>query len=254
MNRLVAATALELRVQLRYGIIAVAAGLTVVWTAVLAVLPAPAAAAAPFLLLVDTATFGALLIAGLLMFERTEGARAAIAMTPLRTAEYLAAKLVTLAGLSVLSAAPIALVAARGRIDTVTAVPAVLLPVLLGVGLATLLFLTLAIAVAARTPELMRFLVVVPLPMVPLIAVPLGYLAGPLAHPAAFAVPTTAAAELMRLGITPEAVHAHAGGLAPAAGYLLAWCAALAAVAVRQLRTEFARAARQRAGAPARSA
>lgn len=254
MSRLAAAIALELRVQLRYGVIAVATGLTAAWTAVLAVLPERVAATvAPFLLLVDTATFGTLLVAGLLMFERSEGARSALAMTPLRTAEYLAARLVTLTGLSVLSAAPIALVAARGRIDTVTGATAALLPVLCGVGLATLLLLALAGTMAARAPELMRFLVVAPLPLAPLIAVPLGYLAGALEHPAAFAVPTTAAAELVRLGVTPDAARLSGTGLALATGYLALWCVGLVVVAVRQLRAELTHPTRA-AAAPVPSA
>ncbi|MBB4930750.1 fluoroquinolone transport system permease protein [Lipingzhangella halophila] len=239
MSRLAAAIALELRVQLRYGVIAVAAGLTAAWTAVLAVLPERVAAtAAPFLLLVDTATFGALLVAGLLMFERAEGARATLAMTPLRTTEYLAARLVTLTGISVLSAAPIALVAARDRIGTAAEAVAALFPVLCGVGLATVLLLSLAGTMAGRAPELTRFLVVAPLPLAPLIAVPLGYLAGVLEHPAAFAVPTTAAAELVRLGVTPDAARLSGTGLAWAVGYLVLWCAGLVVVAVRHLRAE----------------
>ena len=234
MTAFVGALLLETRVQARYGIIAVAALLTVLWTAVLLAVPAGVArSVAPLLLLVDTATFGALLIAGLLLFERTEGSRSALAVTPLSTVSYLAAKLVSLTSLSVLSAVPILLAATRGEAGA--------LPQgLVGVALATLLFLAIPLSLAARSVDLMRFLVLVPIPVVPLLLVPLAYQVGLLEHPGAFVVPTTATMELLRHTVAPETTLLSFGWLAASLIYLTASCVVLGAVALRQLRAEFA--------------
>ena len=116
MNRLRAALALELTVEWRYRIPAVALVVTAVWTLVLLAMPAPLArGAGPVILTIDTATFGSFFIAALVLFERGEGALAALAVSPLRFGEYLGAKVAVLTGLSVASAVPIALAAGGDR-------------------------------------------------------------------------------------------------------------------------------------------
>ena len=71
MNRTAAAARLELRIEWRYRITLVAVVLTVLWTAVLAALPADAARVAGQIeLIVDTATIGAIFIAAQFLFER----------------------------------------------------------------------------------------------------------------------------------------------------------------------------------------
>jgi fluoroquinolone transport system permease protein len=64
-------------VEWRYRIPAVALVVTTVWTLVLVTMPAPLArGAGAVILTIDTATFGALFIAALVLFERGAGAAA----------------------------------------------------------------------------------------------------------------------------------------------------------------------------------
>ncbi|MFI7679226.1 hypothetical protein [Actinophytocola sp. NPDC049390] len=210
MNRLRAAVALEWTVEWRYRIPAVALVVTVVWTVVLAALPASVArGAGPVILTVDTAAFGAFFIAALVLFERDEGALAALTVSPVRFGEYLGAKVGGLAGLSVASAVPVALAAGVN-----------LAAALAGVVLLSVLFLTVSFALVVRQPSLTAFLTVAPLPLAPLIAAPLAHLTGLLDHPLLFLVPTTAAADVIQ-------GRPHPAGL----GYLLLTVAAAVLVA-----------------------
>ncbi len=193
MNRLRAAVALEWTVEWRYRIPAVALVVTVVWTVVLLALPASVAPrAGAVVLTIDTATFGSFFIAALVLFERDEGALAALTVSPVRFGEYLGAKVVGLTGLSVVSAVPIALAAG---VDIAAA--------LAGVVLLAVLFLTISFALVVRQPSLTAFLTVAPLPLAPLIAAPLAHLTGLVDHPLLFVVPTTAAADVIQGGVAP---------------------------------------------------
>lgn len=196
MNRLRAALALEWTIEWRYRIPAVALVVTTVWTVVLLAMPAPLArGAGPLILTIDTATFGSFFIAALVLFERGEGAFAALTVNPLRFGEYLGAKIAILTGLSVLSAVPIAL-AARANIAMV----------LLGVTLLSVLFLSLNFALVVRHRSLTGFLTVAPLLLAPLIAAPLAHLSGVADHPLLYVVPTTAAADVIRADLDPAAL------------------------------------------------
>ncbi|WP_306371292.1 hypothetical protein [Nocardiopsis sp. CC223A] len=199
MNRLLAATALEVRLQARYGIVAVAAALGAVWTLALVALPADSAdEVAAHLLFLDTAGFGALFGAFLLLFERVEGSRWVLEASPLRPAEGAAARLTALTALALLIALPMAVAALRDRPgDLVPALP----PVLGGVALTSVLLTAACLAAGARSPDLPRFLLVLPLVAAPLIVVPLVHVTGVFAHPLLYAVPTTAGAELIRSGL-----------------------------------------------------
>ncbi|MFW6639940.1 hypothetical protein ACOALZ_07830 [Nocardiopsis algeriensis] len=231
MNRLLAATVLEARVELRYGIVPTAAALGALWTLVLVAVPAEAAGAvAPYLLFVDTAAFGVLVAAALLLFERTEGSRQALAASPLRSGEGVAAKLSVLTALSLVIAVPMAVAAVRDRLpDALWA----LAPALAGVALTSLLLLTLCLAVGARARDLSGFLLAAPPAVAPLIIVPLVHISGVFEHPLMYMVPTTVGADLIRWGISPGSVDT--GPLALFAGvpYALLWAAA-GAVAARR--------------------
>lgn len=196
MNRLRAAVALEWAVEWRYRVPAVAIVVTAVWTVVLLALPAPVArGAGPVILTIDTATFGSFFIAALVLFERGEGALAALSVSPLRFGEYLGAKVGSLTALSVVSAVPVALAAGAN-----------LAAALLGVVLLAVLFLTLSFALVVRRPSLTAFLTVAPLALAPLIAAPLAYLSGVADHPLLFLVPTTAAADVLQGRFDPLAL------------------------------------------------
>lgn len=217
MNRLLAAAALEARLQAGYGIAAVAAALGAVWTLTLVALPAGAAdEVAAHLLFLDTAGFGALFGAFLLLFERVEGSRWALEASPLRPAEGAAARIATLTALALLIALPMAVAALRDRpADLVAALP----PVLGGVALTSALLTAACLAAGARSPDLPRFLLVLPPVVAPLVLVPLVHVFGPSGHPLLYAVPTTAGAELIRSGLAGGA-----GSPPPAAVvYALGW-------------------------------
>ncbi|RKS09362.1 fluoroquinolone transport system permease protein [Nocardiopsis sp. Huas11] len=217
MRRVRAAIRLECGIELRYGIVPVAAGLAVLWTAVLLLLPAGTARiVAPYLLFTDTAGFGALFVVVLLMFERTERARDALAATPLRTGEAVAVRVLVLTALSVCVAAPMVLAAGR---DDPAGLPAALLAGLAGVALISLFLLSLCLAVSARARTLQDFLVVLPAVAVPLIVAPVVHMAGFLEHPLMYAVPTTVGADLIRWGLAPESVAQSPAVLGLGAGY-----------------------------------
>ncbi|MFE6446783.1 MULTISPECIES: hypothetical protein [Nocardiopsis] len=224
MNRLLAATALESRVGLRYGVVPVAAALGAVWTLVLLAVPAEAAGTvAAYLLFLDTAGFGALFAAALLLFERTEGTRSALTVTPLRAEEGVAARLAVLTALTLLIAVPMLAAALRGRFaDLTQALP----PVLGGVALTCLLLLTVCLAVGARSRDLSGFLLAAPLTVAPLVLVPLVHVSGILEHPLLYAVPTTAGADLIRLGAAPGSPDASPAALVAGTVYAVAWAAA----------------------------
>ena len=229
---------LEWRVQWRYRVPAVALVVTVVWTLALSVLPGQLArGAGPVILTLDTATFGSFFIAALFLFERGEGALAALLVSPLRFGEYLGVKVVTLTALSAGSAIPIAIASGRGH----TQVGLVLLAVVLLSGL----FLVLNFALVVRHRSLTAFLAVAPLPLVPLIAAPLAHLTGIVDHPALYLVPTTGAADLIRFGIDPTAPLSP-GRAGVLIGYLLITIAAAAVAARRSFDHEFIRPGRVR--------
>ncbi|HEX5994573.1 MAG TPA: hypothetical protein VFY84_05465 [Jiangellales bacterium] len=237
MSRLVAAARLEFRVELRSQIVAVAAAMCALWTVLLLALPGPAAGTvAPLLLLLDTATFGALFIAALYLFERGEGALASLTVSPLRFGEYLGVKIGLLTGLSVAAAVPIALAAATplGR----------LWMVLLGVAVIAALVLALSFLLALPYDSFTGYLTVAPLMIAPVLAVPLAVLVGLLDHPLAYLIPSTAAATLIRAGVTGDPLpYVH---IAVAVVFPLL-CAGVAVAVAR------ARFARILAGAGARS-
>jgi fluoroquinolone transport system permease protein len=236
VTRLRAAAAIDLRSQWRYGILAVAGVLTAAWTSVLLVMPAAAArAVAPYLLFVDTATFGVFFIAALVLFERTEGALASLVASPLRTGEYLAAKLTTLTAIVAVAALPITMAAARAEPATVLRA---LGYVTLGVTLASLLFLALSLYLVAPHRTLTGFLARAPWPMIPFLLVPLLHLADLITSPLWYAVPTVGAAELLRAGLDPAAVTWPAWAPVAAAGYLAASAALVLVLAGRRLRRD----------------
>ncbi|MFY1654725.1 hypothetical protein ACN27J_28060 [Solwaraspora sp. WMMB762] len=231
--RLVAAVALETRIEWRYRIVPVALAFAAAWTLLLLVVPAPAARVlGPILLLVDTAAFGALFIALLLLNERAEGALAALRVTPLRTGEHLAAKLGVLTALSVVAAVPIAIAAGR---------PGQLAVMLLGVALTALLILSAALLLVLSQRSVTGYLTTMPLVLLPGLVVPLACLAGLLDHPAAYLVPTTGTAELIRSGAAGQPWPP--GGWwrgALLVGYAVAWAGGSTLLAARRFRSAFA--------------
>lgn len=226
--RAAAGAALEWRVELRHGVPAAAAVLAVLWTAVLLAVPAAwAPTVAAHLLIVDTAGFGVLFAVVLVLFERAEGGRAILAAAPLRPVEYVGAKLGVLTCLAAAIAVPMTLAAARGHPGAGSALP----PVLLGVVLLSLLLVGVVLAACGGSAGLGVLFTRLPL-VAPLVAVPVAHVSGALDHPLLYLVPTTGGADLIRAGLLPETAPG-AGSLAVAVLYLLVWIAGAAVVACR---------------------
>lgn len=223
MTRRRALLVLELRLERRYGIHAAGAVVAAVWTGLLMAAPAEVArAVTPFVLFVDSATVGGFLLAGMVLFERSERTLTAVMVTPVRTVEYLAARTLALTALSVVVALPVALAGGRGDVR--------LGPVLLGVTATALLVLLVCALLVAPHRSVTAFLSVAPWPLAPLLAIPLLRTLGLLEHPVASMVPTVAALDLLTAGFD-TAVQVSPIALA----YLLAWVIAFGYLAVRRV-------------------
>lgn len=189
-RRLPGLLALEMRVQWRQGVPAAVLGLAACWSGLLALLPARAARlAAPYLLFGEIVTVGALFVGALTVTERSTGADAALAASPSRPSERVAARLAPLAALTTVSAVPVLLAGRRtGRLGAD----------LLVIALSGLLVLALAAAIAVRQDGFVSFMVALAGPMALLFAVPLAVSLGLLTGPVWYATPTTGALELLR--------------------------------------------------------
>ncbi|MGN9913468.1 fluoroquinolone export ABC transporter permease subunit [Phytohabitans sp. LJ34] len=215
VRRIAALTRLEWRLELHAQIPTVAAAVCVMWTVALAVVPASVAGRlGTAVLVLDTATFGGFFLPALFLGERTDGALAALLVSPLRFAEYLGVRLAVLTGLSLAAAVPVGLAAARLRPPQ----PAL---ALLGVGLVAILTLLLAFALVQPHRTLVGYLTTAPMVIAPLLAAPLAHIAGVADHPLLYALPTTGGADLIAAGLTGGALTPAAG--AAATGYLLLW-------------------------------
>ena len=103
----------DARLQLRYGIFAAYAVVVAIYVGVLlSVGPHLPQWAPAFIIFTDPAALGFFFLGGLMMLERSEGVRTALATTPLSMIDYLAAKTLTLTGLALLAC--IALYLAHG--------------------------------------------------------------------------------------------------------------------------------------------
>ena len=208
VRRLTAAARAEVRAAWRYGVVALAAVLAVLWSVMLFVLPSEGGQRLlPLLLVMDTAGFGALIAVGLMLFERVERVDVVRAMTPLRPWETVAARVAVLTALAVVMAVPMTLVA--GVPLNLGAVAAVVG----GVAMTSVLLIGTCLALgggAATLPA--AFLRIAP-GVVLLIVVPALHLTGVVRTPLLYLVPSTAGAELVRVG-TAEGASMDACALA----------------------------------------
>ncbi|WP_421840585.1 fluoroquinolone transporter permease [Mycobacterium sp.] len=134
MTRFASALRLEVTLQFRQRFLHAAVFSGLMWLAVL--LPMPhrlRLVAEPYVLLGDICVIGFFFVAGTVFFEKQERTLGAVISTPLRFAEYLAAKLVVLLAISVLVAAVVVTVAHGVHYQ--------LVPMVAGVVLGTLLML-----------------------------------------------------------------------------------------------------------------
>ncbi|SIO86581.1 hypothetical protein [Nocardiopsis sp. JB363] len=217
MTRLLGACVVEAKVARRYGIVAIAAILAVLWTALLAALPASTAVAvAPYLLFLDTAGFGALFAVALLMFERVEGTDAARAVTPVGPGTATVARVLVLTLAAVAIAVPVTMVVPTGdrfwsALGLTTA----------GVLLTSVLLVGVCLGLGARTRTLQGALLVIAPALVPLIVVPVLHMTEIVRIPMLWAVPTTAGAELIHHGATGQVGASGGPGMMLALPYAL---------------------------------
>src|SRR5699024_1970185 len=99
---------LELRIQWRYGVLAAVATLAGAWVVLLAALPLTTArAAAPWVLLLDTALIGTTVVGALVILERQQGASVALTVSPVSWGPRLAAKVGVMTAAVTLAAVPV---------------------------------------------------------------------------------------------------------------------------------------------------
>jgi fluoroquinolone transport system permease protein len=228
MSRVAALLAHDVRLQFRYGIYAAYAVVVALYAALLASAgPALPTWVAPLLIFIDPAGVGFIFLGALMLLERSEGVRAALAASPVRAIDYLAAKLVTLTALA-LAASVVLMLIGHHPFDAML--------VLATVTLTSLMYVAIGVLFARRFATVNGYLIGAGAVLTPLI-VP-GFLAFLEPFPALLlAWPAVAQLRLMLVGLgaasaTPVEI-----------ALMLAVCAiaALAAiwVAHRDLRREF---------------
>lgn len=228
MTRIAALLAHDIRLQYRYGIYAAYAFVIALYAALLVSAgPALPAWVAPLLIFVDPAGVGFIFLGALMLLERSEGVRSALATSPVGAADYLAAKLVTLTALALVASS---VLMAIGH-------PASDIPLVLAtVALTSVMYVGLGVLCARRFATVNGYLIGAGALLTPLIAP--GFLAflDPLPGPLLF-WPAVAQLRLMLVGLDAQTASA------PELAIMLAVSAAAAAIVVwlahRDLRREF---------------
>lgn len=141
----------DLRLQYRYGIYVAYAFVVVFYVSALVAgrqwLPGWVPAAIIFS---DPAAVGFFFLGALMMLERTEGVRAALAVSPAGPSDYLGGKIITLTGLSLVATAILAVV-----IGDVAEAPLLLV----AVGLTSVQYLAIGVPIALRFRTVNAYLV-----------------------------------------------------------------------------------------------
>jgi hypothetical protein len=214
----------EARVQARERVWVSSAAISLAMAALLLVTsPGFSRAIAPYVLLLEVATVGAVFAASLTLLDRTVGVFAALSTTPRGLRSYVPARVGILTALSLTLAVVVGAAGAHGWFAIV--------PVLVAVGLTALLLDALSVAIAARATSLFGFLSVAPLLLAPLLAVPLAWAVFALDAPLLRLVPTVGAWELLQAGYTPIPI----GRLVVDAAYLTLWAAGAFVLATRRI-------------------
>jgi fluoroquinolone transport system permease protein len=212
MRRLAATLGTDVRLQFRNGFYYATAVAVAFSIALLRWLPAGAAALIlPVVILENVLMNAFYFVSGLVLLERVEGTFTAQSVTPLRTGEYLASKLVTLTALSLVESLTIA--------AAVFGLDAPLLAMAAGIGVSAALFCLAGVALVVRYDSINEFLmpsvVYTMLLTLPILSVfGIGPAAWYLAHP--IQGPLT----LMQIDVAHTA-----GGLTYGIGYPLLWIA-----------------------------
>lgn len=179
----------DIRYQLRYGFYLIYAVLTVLYALVLNLIEDTAvrSTAAGLILLSDPAVLGFFFIGGIWLLERDEDLHSYAGITPQRTAEYVAGKVVSLGLISTLSAVAICAAALPGA-----SLPFLALAVLLSSAVFTLVGLALATFAKSVNGYMLFSVAPAVILIAPAVLAILGF-----AHPLAELVPGTMALRLI---------------------------------------------------------
>ncbi|EFV13443.1 hypothetical protein [Segniliparus rugosus] len=191
MTRLVSVVRLELTLQARQKFLLAGIFSGLIWLAVL--LPMPAVLrpiAEPYVLIGDVAIIGFFFIGGSVFFEKQERTLGALLCTPLRFAEYLAAKLATLLSISLGVAITVATI--------VHGTGYRLVPMTAGVVLGTLLMLLTGFITALPFSSVTDWFMASVIPLACMLIPPIVHYSGLWPHPVLCLVPTEG--PLMLLG------------------------------------------------------
>ncbi len=214
MTRLAATMHADARLQLRQGFYYASAFVLVIMVVVLRQVPAEFLTwLLPVVILSNVQVNTFYFIAGLVLLEKSEGTLEAQVVTPLRPREYLASKIATLTGLSVLENVTL-VVATHGAIADAPAL-------LAGVLLSSLIFALTGFLAVARYDSINEYLMPSFL-FTTLLSIPLlpyfGLIRGPLfdLHP------VTAPLDLLRVSLDPSAAARWPHAVASAAVWVTA--------------------------------
>lgn len=201
--RLYAALRTDVVLQARNRLYGISIGVALVVAGVLAWLSSPGAVArtVPLVLLCFVGGSTLLYVVAMLILEKADGTLAAVAVSPLRPREYLAAKVMSLTALATLEAALItygglALLTRDGAVDW----PGPL--ALVGVLALGAMHVLVGVIIVVRYDRLMEALIPMSAIATALQAPALWYI-GALDHPALLAVPSGAPTMLIRGAFTP---------------------------------------------------
>lgn len=225
MQRLMATLKCDVRLQFRNGFYlatAIVAALYVAGIGQMAGLAIQVSWVLPAMVLNNLVITSFFFVAGLVLLERGEGSLAALAVTPLRAGEYLASKVISLAGLALAQNLAVATAAFGWGYGALTLAA--------GVTLAAAMYALVGVATVLRAPSLSEYLLpsgmYAALLMLPL----LPYLAGWESW-VLYLHPVQAPLLLMRAAFEPVAVWQIVYGL----GYGALWVGLLGWLARREL-------------------
>lgn len=190
------AVAWDLKLQWRQQVVTVAAVVTLLYVALLAWAPRLPDPYLVLFLFSDPTVFGFLFVGVLVLFERGSHTLAAVAVTPLTTGQYIAAKAVSLTLLAVPSGVAMAL-AARGWGGME------LWPLVAALALTSVLFILLGLVAVVRVRSVNEYLLLVPAAMTPL-CLPVVGLLGLFDTPLFRLIPSQASLLLFRRAFAPR--------------------------------------------------
>ena len=185
----------DLRLQLRYQIVTVAAVVTALYAVIFALVPDSTLDRLTVVLIFsDPTTIGFLFVGVLVLFERGAGTLQAVVVTPLSPAQYLWSKAISLTSIAVVCAIVMAAVGQRGFDFNIPLV-------VVATALTSVLLVFIGFCAVVRVRSVNAYLIIVPLFLLPL-TVPLLPALGLLDSPVFYAIPTHGSLLLLDAAVT----------------------------------------------------